>query len=291
MNENAFSNERRDDLLVQRATIGLSPNEQRELQELLAANGEVDEAGEVAAGFDSLELPAAAIDLALTGDRVLQPPAWLADKVAARIAAEKSNSGEAPKGAAISARDERRGWMSPLTSREWLSIACALAIAMVAAFVWYDGKSDGRREAPEPTAAQQLDDFLSEPPQDLVRLAWTPTEDPAAAGASGEVVWSDSEQKGFMIFRGLPVNDAALEQYQLWIFDETRDAAQPVDGGVFDIATAVSGEASSKQAVVVPIHAKLPVRQATMFAITIEPPGGVVVSKRERLPLLAKLGE
>ena len=42
--------------------------------------------------------------------------------------------------------------------------------------------------------------------------------------------------------------------------------------------------------VIVPIRAALPVREATLFAITIERPGGVVVSSRERLPLLAKVG-
>jgi hypothetical protein len=54
-----------------------------------------------------------------------------------------------------------------------------------------------------------------------------------------------------------------------------------LDGGVFDIPT--TGE------VIVPINAKLQVREPFMFAITIEKPGGVVVSSRERLPLLAKV--
>ena len=38
-----------------------------------------------------------------------------------------------------------------------------------------------------------------------------------------------------------------------------------------------------------PIQAKLHVEEVYMFAITIEKPGGVVVSSRERLPLLAKV--
>ncbi len=41
--------------------------------------------------------------------------------------------------------------------------------------------------------------------------------------------------------------------------------------------------------VVVPIAAKLDVARPYMFAITIEKPGGVVVSSRKRLPLLAKV--
>ena len=116
-----------------------------------------------------------------------------------------------------------------------------------------------------------------------VRLAsWTPTEDPSAEGVEGRVAWSDALQSGYMLFEGLPENDPDEGQYQLWIFDATRDEAHPVDGGVFDVPPG--------EEVVVPIRAKLPVAEATLFAITVERPGGVVVSKRERLPLLAKVG-
>jgi hypothetical protein len=38
---------------------------------------------------------------------------------------------------------------------------------------------------------------------------------------------------------------------------------------------------------IVPIQAKLKVLKPAAFAITIEKPGGVVVSTQERLPLLA----
>jgi hypothetical protein len=53
---------------------------------------------------------------------------------------------------------------------------------------------------------------------------------------------------------------------------------------VFDVAgTDADGE------VCVPIDARLPIGKPTLFAITVEKPGGVVVSKRDRLPLLAKV--
>ena len=78
-----------------------------------------------------------------------------------------------------------------------------------------------------------------------------------------------------MRFRGLAPNDSSESQYQLWIFDPTRAdwEAKPVDGGVFDVPD--TGE------VVVPIDAKLAVAETALFAITIEVPGGVVVSERE----------
>jgi hypothetical protein len=117
---------------------------------------------------------------------------------------------------------------------------------------------------------------------DLQRLDWSITEDPLVLGASGEVVWSDTQQEGYMVFRGLQPNDPRLGQFQLWMFDPNRVDwdKTPVDGGVFDVPA--SGE------VIVPIRANLQVSDVALFAITLEDPGGVVVSKRERLLLTAQ---
>lgn len=114
--------------------------------------------------------------------------------------------------------------------------------------------------------------------KDLIQVEWKEGKTPLQESVSGDVVWSSTYQKGFMRLVGLPINDPLQEQYQLWIIDPLRDD-EPVDGGVFDISQA--GE------VIVPIQAKLRVTKPAAFAITIEKPGGVVVSKQERLPLLA----
>lgn len=95
------------------------------------------------------------------------------------------------------------------------------------------------------------------------------------------MVWSDTEQRGYMRIRGLAANDVTRAQYQLWIFDPRRDERYPVDGGVFDIP-------AGSEEVIVPIVAKLDVRGPTLFAVTVEAPGGVVVSARERIVLVAK---
>jgi anti-sigma-K factor RskA len=84
-----------------------------------------------------------------------------------------------------------------------------------------------------------------------------------------------------MRFRGLPVNTPTKEQYQLWIFDRNQSEETPIDGGVFDITSA--------EEVILPINAKLLIQEAYMFAVTIEKPGGVVVSSRERFPLVANV--
>lgn len=89
-----------------------------------------------------------------------------------------------------------------------------------------------------------------------------------------------------MLFSELKPNDPSIEQYQLWIFDTDPDQATPTDGGVFDISESDIG-ADGK--VIVPIKASVPVDRAVQFAVTVEKPGGVYVSKREKIPVLAKV--
>lgn len=109
---------------------------------------------------------------------------------------------------------------------------------------------------------------------------WVNTEDVASQGVMGDVVWDSESQTGYMRFSGLPANDPEENQYQLWIFDAARGEQYPVDGGVFNVPAGVAE-------VVVPILAKLPVSNPALFAVTIERPGGVVVSSRERIVVVA----
>ncbi len=83
-----------------------------------------------------------------------------------------------------------------------------------------------------------------------------------------------------MAIRGLAEVEPTRGVYQLWIFDDARDARFPVDGGMFSVRDA-------RATTIVPIRASLPVRRPTLFAITLEPPGGVVVSDRKRILLTA----
>lgn len=131
-----------------------------------------------------------------------------------------------------------------------------------------------------PSATQLLAELRADPA--IVPVRWAESEDPAARNAEGEVWWDAARQRGVLRIRGLVPNDPRLAQYQLWIVDAERDARYPVDGGVFDIGR--DGEA------LVVIDARVPVRRATLFAVTLEVPGGVVVSTRERLVLTAAVG-
>ena len=130
----------------------------------------------------------------------------------------------------------------------------------------------------EPTNSEKLQNLLAS--ADTIKVAWSAS--PAKVeNLSGEVVWNDAKQEGYMVFKNLPVNDASKEQYQLWIFEDGKLEDHPKDGGVFDISD--TGEA------VVPIDAKLAVKEPKAFAVTVEKPGGVVVSKREKIVALGAL--
>ena len=115
---------------------------------------------------------------------------------------------------------------------------------------------------------------------DLVRWEWSAWDNPVMQGVTGDVVWSDKEQRGYMRLSGLPVNDPTVEEYQLWIVDCRRGLESRFSGGVFDVTK--SGE------VIVPINSELKVVSPQLFAITVEKPGGTGISDMTRRAVLAK---
>ena len=131
-----------------------------------------------------------------------------------------------------------------------------------------------------PSLAEQREQLLAAAP-DAIRTAWTDINPKQPRNVKGDVVWSNSLQKGYIRFQNLPVNDKTRETYQLWIFDANQNAKTPVDGGVFDVDA--NGD------VIVPIDPKIKVGKPTMFAVTAEKPGGVVVSEQEKVMAIAKV--
>lgn len=278
--------ERIDDLLIELATTGLSATDQSELNRLLAtAPGTYPQ---------EMELVVAAADLAMMASTAIAPmPVSLRSKV---IAQSAEWTGARAVRAAASAPATQRDVVAKIEPMRdpafmskvgWWVAAAALVIAAIG-WVSQPGAQPGRPGGATATltARESMLKLLGDA-DDVVRVAWTPTEDPAAktpAGgkAAGEVVWSNERQEGYMVFKGLAVNDPRAEQYQLWIFDVNQDEKYPMHGGVFDIPP-------GQTEVVVPIKAMLPVTKPTLFAVTREKPGGVWVSDRQRLPVLAKL--
>lgn len=172
----------------------------------------------------------------------------------------------------------------------WLGwTVAALACIALLVNIWLTRVSPPQeigKATPQPTAspappnsAQQREQLLAS--GDVIQKNWTDFNPKQPRNVSGDVVWSNSRQKGFVRFHNLPVNDKAKETYQLWIFDKSRDAKTPVDGGVFDVDQ--NGD------VVIPIDAKLKIGEPKMFAVTAEKPGGVVISKLGKVMAVAKI--
>jgi hypothetical protein len=277
------TSERRLELLCDRALAGLDAAEAAELDRLLAEAGEVDPL--------DLDLAAAAIDLGAF-DEPLEP---LPASLRARI--EASAAEHLPARASVPiAPTPPLAEVIPLAPRRadrtrWLGWMVAAACFLLALGLWLTRSAPPPRAdlpppvlsalAPPrpPTPAEQRAALLAGA-RDVVKIDWSATRDPLAQGASGDVVWSNAEQRGYMRFHGLSPNDRRAAQFQLWIFDAAQDQRYPVDGGVFDVDP-TTGD------VIVPIHAKLKVMTPTLFAVTVEKPGGVVVSGREHIVLTA----
>ncbi len=199
-------------------------------------------------------------------------------------------SARAPSPAGFQAGPGARG-PGVLGLMGWLAAAACLAFAAV---TW------NARQMPAAVSPEtQLAALESRP--GVVRTDWLGLDDAGLAegphrldaGLTGRVVWDPETNEGCMVFEGLSPNDPAAFQYQLWIFDSTRPTGhlpqfgegilsqRPVDGGVFDVDPSMAKDGR----VVVPIRAKLPIGQAAIFAVTVEPPGGVVVSDRDVVTL------
>ncbi len=265
--------ERRQGLLADRVLGMLDQADASELDDLLL------EDADAMAELEAMEYAAAAVALADL-EREAMPPE-VAARVAAKVTAGTSNVvpfAPVKRAQAAPARSSR------LMAAGWVVAAAAIALAV---WAWLPRDPSGTFASTTRTSGTlEARGARTTTPETLlaragtVRVDFANTKDALAGEASGDVVWSAEVQKGFMRIRGLPKNDPAVLQYQLWIFDKGRPTQYPVDGGVFDVASGT---------VTVPITAKLAVGAPVLFAITVEKPGGVVVSKREHIVLAAAI--
>lgn len=298
-----MQNQRLVELLVQRAVDGLNSSERAELKALLEEENYVD-AGR-------FEYTAAA--LLLAGDMEHSVPEEMPDSLRDRLYTQaemfeasmappprQRSSGAQPQVISIAGRSRSsaptpsigqqpsvakqparsKSSASSLQSKAgWFAAAASVLIAVAG---WWPRMQSGEQPATEVSVAtlmqQEREKLLAQ--EGVVQRTWQTTQDPAASGVTGDVVWDPESQNGFVRFRGLQANNANELQYQLWIFDGTRDERYPVDGGVFDIP-------AGQSEVIIPIKARLEIRDPALFAVTIEKPGGSVVSSRDRIVVLA----
>lgn len=292
---NDLTEEKLLDLLCKKATVGLDTNESEQLKELEKAFPEW------ANQDDSFEIAAAAINLSAI-DTSEEMPAHLRSKILAnaneffeseeemqetiRFAPQtRTNSGSISTAEGLNLAPKTPFW-------QWLgwgvaAFAC-VALAVNLYLTRFQNQTDiagnkppaTQTPTPQLTDAQKREQLLASA-KDAVKAEVSKADPKAEAEITGDIVWSNSEQKGYMRFRGLPVNDPQKSTYQLWIFDEAQDEKYPIDGGVFNVNK--DGE------IIIPIDAKISVKTPKMFAVTKEKPGGVVVSDRTGIVAIAKV--
>lgn len=271
------------DLLCKKATSGLDEQETKQLEQLEYTSMEIE----------SIELTVAALGLIDLNTKD-EMPAHLRSKILAGaddfFAARNSVTSDIGNTAAAPAREiVLTESTAPSPWFAWFGWAAAAAACIALAVNIFSPKTQrdvaGNPPTPSPTQerkrtpAEQRQQFVDSPGQ--VTLAQLGKGNvPAIADVSGDVVWSDEKQAGYVRVKGLPKNDVNKETYQLWIFDETQDPKTPIDGGTFDIDS--DGET------IIKIDARLKAKNPSLFAVTIEKAGGVVVSGRGRIAALAK---
>lgn len=265
------------ELLCDSILFGLTEEELRELEGIDRS---------AMSSLDAQELELTAAKLSLIGiDKDEQLPQHLFDKIAADAIKHISSDEN------VFTRPRREAVVETAPSGSiwgWLGWAAAATACIALAVNLYTTRSTTEvvtGPQPTPTVEAPLTpaalraQLLASGEATLVKAEWGKGNVPASENISGDVVWSDDKQVGYMRLRGLPVNDKTREQYQLWIFEDGKLEPHPKDGGVFDV--------NAEGEVIIPIDAKLATNQPKAFAITIEKPGGVVVSDRKRIAGLA----
>ena len=264
------------DLLTERALGGLSPADEARLNELLESAGLLEPAAQQQSDEIELAIAAAMNAFASSEDRLddVPLPEGLERKLLAdaeRFFGDENPASQVAETASVSdiesARSKRVAAATagsaarPRSGRFGWAVAAMLALVVVITQL-----PEAEPEAFDPAAARTA--LVAQTETEVID--WGQSNIPAYNGVTGDVVWNNQRQEGYLRLVGMPANDPSIAQYQLWIVDPDRDA-NPVDGGVFD----VPGDSAE---IIIPIDAKLDVSDPEAFAITREQPGGVVVS-------------
>lgn len=272
--------DRIQDLMADLATVGLTVEEETELQALTASSADWEHEA------FAFERAAAALCEALVPiDEPL--PESACERFRSYVETSALGAGKDPATgplkmpSAMPAADDRVG--APAWSwGGWVAAAACVLIGVAIAI--------NHSPSPPVTSPQALQAFVSSHPN-AATAQWDDWSldgaPPEQTGITGDVVWDEGDQTGYLRLVGLEPNDPNREQYQLWIvderglFDEGGQSAR-ISGAIFDADE--SGET------IVRIDPSIPVKNAAAFAITIEPPGGVWVSDMKRRTVIAALG-
>lgn len=275
-------------LLAERAERGLNDADQARLRYLLDAAGLEED--------NSFDLAAAAAALAMLPE-VERAPASIYTRAAQageQFARERLNSTNLMGTPAMRIVEPEPG-VEPVRrlNSAWLGWIAAAACMAFAVTGWLQIFANRQRVVQLQPLVLSVRDSVDKN-ADVVRTQWADWDSPEISGVKGQVAWSESAQRGYMSFRGLPRNDPSKEQYQLWIVD-ARGLEQRVSGGIFngdDQSTGWPGEVRSEivgDELIVEIVPGVRVGPPALFAVTIEKPGGTWVSDMKRRVVSASL--
>ena len=277
------------ELLADDALFGLSQEESAELAKLEKRHPEW-------ANDDSFEITAAAINLTIIG--VDEPlPVHLREKllsradeffsepretIPAQVVPKFTETAKTQTVREVAAEPKPFGW-------QWLGWAfAALALVALSINVWTT-RLNPKDEivanqpvittpTPEPNIEEKRQQLIAST-NDIVKTEWkSPTDENKVLG---DIVWSNSKQKGYVRFSNLPTNDADKKTYQLWIVDAERNEKTPVSAGVFNVTK--TGE------IIIPVDVALKIKNPKQFALTREKSGGVMVSELDDVVAVAKI--
>ncbi len=249
------------DLLAARATEGLSPLEEAELEVLLVRFPEYDDLG--------LDEAAAALDLVWQHSG--PAPESLPQDLLERMANDASRYICKPPPEPLPVPRSQLGPSRPRIRLPWATLGWIVAAACLLIAVW-------NRWDHAFTPKEGLDRLLA---SKAVNIKINEKGTNKYPDVQAKFYWSNEQQKGYVKLSGLAQNDPEKRQYQLWILDKKRKGQKVdrVDGGVFDV--------DADGTVIVPIDPKLKVFEPYGFAITREAPGGTVESDLSDVVVLA----
>ena len=278
------------DLMISQATEGLDPEQERELQRLLKESGMDDEAKKIEAAvvafelasaeFEDVEIPDAVRDkLLIQAGRYFHGAESESEPISSEPLPAEYGTVEygtitRPDSAQTASQSELNRSSTTSSARLGLRevVAWATAAACLVFGFWAWNTQSETKSVDSIGGIKRVDAAT-----DVQTAQWLGVHNPQTVG---QIVWSQGQQAGYMVFENLPINDPSKQQYQLWIFDGDVNQEVPVDGGVFDIA-------NTKTTIM--FSAMHRVNKAVQFAVTIEQPGGVQRSKREKIAVVATL--
>jgi anti-sigma-K factor RskA len=233
------------ELLADRALGAVTADEELELEALLAAGQRVD-------GLP-FEMTAAVLELSMLRATDMTP---MPSTVLVRIEASGAAWAAVTSQVVRPRRTSGRIWRATVVGTPWMAAAACLVLAGLA---WR------RASGADPIAVTEKD-----PNKTVVQVAaW---DGGPGKSVHGRLCWSEDQQCGYLKLQGLPPNDCE-HQYQLWIIDQ-RGTGERISGGTFNCTG--SGECT------VPFRPALHVQDAQEFAITMEKPGGTMMSDMSR---------